>query len=64
MTGTATGVHDRLHIANIVGEHSIIDGDCDLRYQTYSATLTRVGEHSIIDGDCDVRRYYLMITIK
>ena len=36
----------------IVGEHSIIDGDCDA-ISTSIMMQWFVGEHSIIDGDCD-----------
>ena len=35
-----------------VGEHSIIDGDCD-RFVHFEHFSGKVGEHSIIDGDCD-----------
>ena len=38
-----------------VGEHSIIDGDCDLSRSPISRCSSCVGEHSIIDGDCDLR---------
>ena len=52
MTGTATLVpRTRCKIPG-VGEHSIIDGDCDL-VRISRLTMSKVGEHSIIDGDCD-----------
>ncbi len=42
-----------------VGEHSIIDGDCDTLKAILGEKLF-VGEHSIIDGDCDAKFHLRM----
>ena len=53
MTGTATYGGLLTVRGTFVGEHSIIDGDCD-DYTSLAISSCFVGEHSIIDGDCDM----------
>ena len=50
--GTATLDFVPFLVRIVVGEHSIIDGDCDCVGREVRDT-SLVGEHSIIDGDCD-----------
>ena len=45
-------MHLACYVISMVGEHSIIDGDCDFLISE-KVEFDMVGEHSIIDGDCD-----------